>query len=577
MSSATPTDVAKSRGIVKNAPNLSKTNTYGEGSGPTDGLNDRQILLDWYWRFYRCLNYAPRNYDWNGHQITSPEETDIIAQSGVIPAGFYDAGKTLPLKFRRPSAPYYLAKVVVARFTALLFSKKRQPQILCDDIDTQDWLRGFADEARLWTRAIKMRNFGGGMGSVAVGFKFVNGKPYVEVHDARWCDPTFEDRETLVVEKFEKRYTYPEQVRDPETGEWVEEWFWYRRVIDATTDTVWPKVKAEHGREPDWPREAFEQVVHDFGECPVVWIQNEEVDDSIDGDPDCHGIFDLIEAIDELLSQGHRGAKHNCDPTVGIASDAEFDEVNKGSGHALQVEKGGRLEYLEMSGSGIERAQKLADDLEKRALVIARTVLDDPDKSAIKTATEIEKRYTAMLERADVFREQYGDRGLKRLLEMVLRAARKLSTTKVVGQDTDLPKIVQTVIELPKLRVQKDKTKPATFVDRKLGSGERVDLKWPDYFTPTLDARLKGVQAAGAAYQTYKIIDERTAVEFIKEYMGIEDVEAVLEALETRRAEAQAEFESKTAGMLNGLTAPKMPPNPSKIVPNPPKPAKALK
>ena len=324
MSSATRTDVAKARGIVQNIPKMDNDSSCG----PTDALSPRQIELDKNWRHYRCQNYDARSYDWNGCQITGQAETDVIANSGVIPAGFYDAGQTLPLKFRKPNAPYYLAKVIVDRFTSLLFSKKRHPRITCEDPRTENWLNGFAEATRLWAQAIQMRTYGGAQGAVALGFKFVNGKPHVEVHDPRWCQPDFEDRAMLTVARFEKRYQYPETVRN-EDGEWEEQFFWYRRLIDEDCDIVWPKVKVESADEPAWENERYSRVDHNFGECPIIWIQNNPVEDAIDGDSDCHGTYDTLEEIDALLSQATRGTKANCDPTLGVSSDAEFDDIKR--------------------------------------------------------------------------------------------------------------------------------------------------------------------------------------------------------------------------------------------------------
>src|SRR5574337_67053 len=273
------------------------------------GLSPRQLELNDLWSWYRCQHYDTRKVDWDGRERVVGIDREAIATAGFIPPGFYDAGgQNLPLKFRRPSSPYALAKVVVDRFTGLLFSERRHPQIRCEgDPDTEDYMTALADVGRLWPAMILARTYGGAMGSVAIGFQYVNGKPVFEVHDPRWCVPEFKDRLELKLESIEKRYQYPVEKRD-EQGRWVEVPHWYRRTIDEKSDVLYEPVEVpDDGSEPEWTEQA--RVDHNLGFCPVVWVQNLPVQDSVDGDPDCLGIFDMIEAIDSLIGQANALSK----------------------------------------------------------------------------------------------------------------------------------------------------------------------------------------------------------------------------------------------------------------------------
>jgi hypothetical protein len=306
MSSATRVDMNATRNLIGGLQ------VVNEGDGPTDHLSPRQRELDRLWRYYRCTNYEGRKYDWDGRENLDHLEHESFAMQGTTPPGYYDAGgATTPLKFRKPTAPYYLGRVIPDRFTGMLFGRKRRPRVTVDDPKTEDWLLGFAQATRFWSQWIKARTFGGGMGTTCVGFAFRKGRPSVEVHDPRWCFPEFSDRATHELRKLEKRYQYPDEVKNGD-GEWETKWFWYRRVIDAETDTVWPRVPVEGNQEPVWTQYPSNKVTHGFGEVPAVWIQNQPVDDDIDGDPDCHGIYEQIEEIDALWSQAGRGTKANC-------------------------------------------------------------------------------------------------------------------------------------------------------------------------------------------------------------------------------------------------------------------------
>lgn len=550
MSSGTKADVAEVGRALRSG------GQYDAEAGANLGLTPRQAELNHYWSYFRCANYEARSVDWSGHQVESHLEREAIASGGFIPPGFYDAsGATMPLKYRRPMAPYYLGRVIVNRFTGLLFGASRHPKVMVEgDPDTEDWLDGFVRVTRLWARMTMARTYGGAMGSVGMGFKFVSGRPKIEVHDPRWCTPEFVDRSELIVRQLEKRYMYPATIRDPMTGEYVEAWFWYRRIIDEDRDVVWPKVPVGDGAEPDWEGRYSVQkreVQHGFGFCPVVWIQNNPVQDDIDGDPDCHGIYDTIEAIDCLGSQGIRGTIANCDPTLVISSDGDMDGVAKGSDNAIHLPAGGEANYMEITGAGPKAAREQAAELKDQALEVARCVLDDTGDGQPKTATEIEKRYSSMIEQADQLREQYGEEGVKRLLEMVLRAVRQLGGTKTVTRDDGLPEIVRDVVRLPPRAIEDDAGN-VTYEPRKLGFSDYITLKWPPYFRPTLDDTNKAVAAAGAAKQ-FGLIDSEHATQFVASHFQIEDVQAVLETIEEVTDSAAASLEGQVMGRLMGV------------------------
>lgn len=544
MSSATKWDVGQVGSAIRKAPEVA-------AEPPPNPLSPRQMELDRLWRYYRCANYDNRRVDWNGKEHVGPFERDAIVQSGFLPPGFYDAGQQFPLKYRRPTAPYYLGKVIVDRFTGLLFSAKRHPKIVCtDDPDTESWLNGFVESTRLWARMIQARTLGGAMGAVGLGLKFVEGKPFVEVHDPRYTTPVFTDRETRVVRAVEKRYQFVDQVRDSE-GRWVEGWFWYRRIITATHDVVWPRVPAEqYGRwaEPDWEKEDRVVVAHDLGFCPVVWMHNREVQDDVDGDPDCHGIFDAIEAIDALVSQANRGVISNCDPTLLLTTDGAIDGLRKGSDNAVQLEKGGSAQYLEITGVGPRAAMEMASSLEKMAQRVARCVLDDNFSGPARTQAETQQNYSNMVEQADVLREQYGELGVKRLLSMALKAAARLGQPKSRYSDDGNHETIE--VSEVRLPPNKDGT------ERTLGFGETVELVWPDYYEPSAGEVLQAVQAAAQAKQG-GIIDGEHATRYVAGYFDIENVaEVSAKAEEAAQAEADAFAAQIQEQLARGETPP---------------------
>lgn len=512
-----------------------------EGGGEGSWLSDRQKHLTRLFLAFRAACYADRAYDWDGTPATDPEQKDSIAREGVLPPGFEMSDglmSQMPLQYRRPCSPVALGRVVPLKLTSMLFGSNKHPKIACDDPNTEDWLTGWAEVTRLWSKMKQARNLGGAMGSVGLGFKFVRGKPIVEVHDPRWCTPTFSDRSEQLVEKLEKRYQFSQQVRTPDGFETI--WFWYRRVINDEYDVIWPKVRVQDGEEPNWLSEKYEAARHNFGFCPIVWIQNTEVDEAIDGEEDLCGCWELVESIDMLNSQARKSAIANCDPTGWAASDAEFDSIRRGSGSFMQVEKGGSLNLLEMTGAGIEKACTLRDQMTEQLCTVARVTLDRNEGGPSRTVEEVEHVYSSMIERCDELREQYGELGIKRLLDMVLRAARMLAQTRTVEDETGIPRIVRGTIALPKRRAIDEISGQTVWLERKLGNGEQIELRWPRYYSPSQQSVGAAVTAAGDAKEK-GLIDAKHASEYVAENFGVENVQEMLGKIaKEKKAEASA-------------------------------------
>ncbi len=147
-----------------------------------------------------------------------------------------------------------------------------------------------------------------------------------------------------------------------------------------------------------------------------------------------------------------------------------------------------------------------------------------------------------------MLREQYGERGVKKLLEMVMLAARKHQTTWIDFSNPAVPQLVRGLIKLPKKRVINEDGS-ITWAIREIGMGEQIDLHWPSYFSPGLDTVAKAVTAAGEAKQ-YGLVAEETATKFVAEYFQVEDVRgevAKAKAAQAEMADAFAE-QSLSAG-----------------------------
>lgn len=535
-------------------------------------MTPRQLELNRIWAFYYTEQYAARATTWDGRPVMSDIERDMIARNTVLPPGFYDPGGKLddmPLSMRKPTAPYHLVRVVVNRFTGLLFSAAKHPQIRIAGMpQLQEWLEALIKSARLWIRFAFARTYGGSMGAVMVTFRFRNGKPVIEVHDPRWCTPHIVDRSTGEVDALEIRYMYPVEQRD-DKGILRQQLYWYRRTIDAQQDVLYQPAPVGDGDEPTWAVQ--EQVAHGFGEFPGVWIRNSQTEE-VDGEPDCHGEFDTQEAIDRLLSQADQGAVENCDPTLLLISDElKVTELKKGSRNAIKVEKGGSGEYLEMSGAGVEAALKVVEVHRRNFLEVVQCILDNEQGEGAMTATEIERRYSSMHERGDLFREQYGELGIKPLLGKIVRAVLKMRTNGAIDPTTQLRLVPQ--VSVPHGVDEKTGAPIEREVPTDLNNftDDMIELTWPQWIQrgPT-DANAAATAVAAAVGG--KVLDQESAVQYVAPYFNVDDPAAALARLqsETGMMDAQLMDQLMRAQQPAGPTHGQPGGQPGSITPPPP-------
>jgi hypothetical protein len=208
-----------------------------------------------------------------------------------------------------------------------------------------------------------------------------------------------------------------------------------------------------------------------------------------------------------------------------------------------------------MNGAGIETAMGLAEKLEEKALTVARCVLDRNEGGVARSPDEVDHNYSAMIDQADILREQYGELGIQRLLEKVLRAAHKMMVgsidrgLRVVGEPEPNPKLVRQKIQLPKRKqIVDEENGTFEYVERELGDGEQVELVWPDYFTPSSTEIAAVVDAAGKAKTMYGLLDLEHAVGAVAAYFHVENVAALVKRLKDDQAAQQQAQQAMMGG-----------------------------
>lgn len=526
------------------------------------GLSPRQQAMTELWADYCGTRWANCKYDWDGSAVSEGLERTAIEYSGVMRGDAATHADDLPIKYRRPSAPVHLEKVIVDRFTGLLFGKGLRPTVnALGDEDTDDWLQGAIEGAGFWVKMILTKQYGGATGTAPIGFAFRDGEIQFETSNPIWLRPKWKDRRQHKLESLEKLMPFPKEEYDAGKKCWLTNWYWYRRVIDEQFDTVFDEVLIPDNGDPvEWTFKPENRVEHGFGFVPWEWVQNLPDEEDDDGEHDFAGISDLTTSMAHLNSQAHKAITCNLDPTavLKMLAGRDYDVLRKGSSHPLRMEIGKdgaeTAEYLEAALPALGSVLAFVNFDRSAALEIAQCVIDHPDGNN-RTATEMRQRMGPMLNKADVQREMYGG-GITRLFTKLLTAARMVTAAKPDETRPDIPNATQAgVIRVPDRAVKDEHGKVVKLVPRKLGKGGVVAVTWPEYFEAGAVEKQAVVQQITAG-RAARILPLRRAVEAMATVFPMPDVDAALLELE---AEEQARIDGFNSPVTDGMDPEDMP------------------
>lgn len=511
--------------------------------GPGDGggfkaraflQSERVLALGRRESYYRCTHHDWKMFDFEGRMIQPGPPTSQPLLSAQ-PAPWY-----VPLRLRRPTAPYRLARVIVNSFTSLLFGHGRWPAIKNPDEQVEDYARELARAANLRSVMIRGRNLGGSVGTVGFSYRFWNGKPKVEVHNGKHlCVHEWEDQNELIPAHVSEIYTYPKDVYDEQKRRYVQKWYWFRQDWTPMADVAFQECEYENDKDPTWVIDDENTVVHNDGCAHFVWCQNlpEEDQSQIDGQPDYAEQYEVFESLDVLKSVVVRGSTLNLDPTLVLKLDPDIVQrtgIKKGSDNSLLVGLSGDAKYMELQGNSVNVGIQLIDRLRDAALESAQCVVPDPDKigNAAHSRQGLKTIYEPMLSKADVLRVQYG-RAIERIIEGLCRSAYNHTGYEPIVDDTGVPtgeEVHYTVDLPPKVRTEPELDEDGAptgaetifYDERTPPEPERlvdVELDWPDYFNPTADDRQKDIGTLGAAV-TQRVMPQQSAVEEVAQMYG---------------------------------------------------------
>lgn len=460
--------------------------------------SERYRMLDRKATYYTCTQHDFKKHDFDGRAM--PEGNPLLGQPNLasVQSDWY-----VPLRMRRPSAPYRLARVIVDSFTNLVFGYQRWPTIrVPGDSDAEEFVRALVDESGLRTLMIRARTIGGSTGSVGLSWRFFNGKPIVQAHQPRSIYiHEWEDIDRLIPAHVIEIYKFSRNEWDPQKQKFVINWYWFRRDWTPKADIAYKEVRFDQATDPDWQIDEEKSHIHGDGFCHFVWIQNlpTENPENIDGNADYEGLYENFDSLDLLHSTLVRGTTLNLDPTLVLKLDPDIMQrtgMRKGSDNALVVGETGDAHYMELQGSSVQVGTQLFTKMRESTLEVAQCVVPDPNQigAAGTSSVALKVVYAPMLGKADILREQY-ERGIADLLTQMLNSARNMDANPTIEEQENGEMIEQRyVLDLPPRLERKDVLDEAgeptgekedTFVEQTPGRSSRITFDWGDYFLPT--------------------------------------------------------------------------------------------
>jgi hypothetical protein len=513
-------------------------------------------------RYYACSQHDAKRYDFDGRMIQAGSDWQTLSQPflSMAKSDYY-----VPLKKRRPSAPYRIGRKIVNSFTNMVFGEGRFPDVVVSgDEDTQEFVKALIEETKLELKMSQLRTLGGSVGKAGLSWCYHDGLPYVQVHNGKniyvheWAS-----KHRNIPKHVTEVYQYPKTHWDSEKKRLVTELWWHRQDWTLTADVVYEDCKVQGSAEPQWVIDESATAIHNDGFCHFVYVENLPAIEGNDGITDYDGVYEQMDMIDMLMSVIARGGINNLDPTLKLKMDPEIIDgggsfqISKGSDNAIVTGKDGDASYLELGGTSITSGLQLYETMRQQVLETTECVIPDPDKIAAAGTSSVALKmlYAPMLGKCGNLRTQYGDAILE-LLRQMLTVAQRMYEPKVEQDEGGEEVEVVSTLQLKDVTwdepILDEEGNPSGEYETKSrpqhpGECQSLELSWGPYFNPTSDDQQKTSALLTQATSGQQFCSTKTATEVFAGVLGrdpIKMVDELVKESEAREAEQQAQFAS---------------------------------
>jgi hypothetical protein len=444
----------------------------------------------------------------------------------ALPHDFHEertpSGEYIPLRLRRPSVRYAMARIITEDSVALLFSEGHFPTIDSPDRTTRDTIAALVKATRLNEVMIDAA-LRGSIGSVAILLRVLAGRPFFSAMDTVNLTPAWRPDAPDTLAAVTERYKLPGSAfitagyTLPDLGAT----YWFTRRWDDTTET-WYLPQLITDTTPPTPDPA-RSVTHGLGFVPIIWVRNlpgpSWTEDPADGACTFRAAIETSIEIDYQLSQTGRGLKYSSDPTLLIKEPAGIEgDMIRGAGNALIVSERGDAKLLEIGGTASAAVIEYVRTLREFALESVHGNRADASRlSAATSGRALELMNQGLLWLADNLRISYGEGALLALARMLLRVGHQYRL-RLAG--TDLPKL--------------DPSVP-------------LSLIWPRWYPPTAEDRQHDAQTL-ATLTSSGLLSPETAIKSLADTYDIEDIPAELTRIKASLPTPPAPSHSSPSG-----------------------------
>lgn len=357
----------------------------------------------------------------------------------ALPYEFHDerssSGEYIPLRQRRPSVRYALARIVVEDSVALLFSEGHFPVVASPDVAVREAIASIARDCKL-NQVMTEAAIRGSVGSSCVLLRILRGRVFLDVLDTTWLTPTWDPGEPDALLSVVERYKVPgaDLLAAGYDGIEAGGQYWFQRRWDREEE-VWFLPQAI-GSMTEMVADPARTVHHGLGFVPLVWIRNLPGGIAPDGACTFRSAVETGIEIDYQLSQAGRGLKYSSDPTLLIKEPAGLEgELVRSAGNALVVSEKGDARLLEIGGTAAGAVLDYVRMLRELALESVHGNRADASRlGAPASGRALEMMNQGLIWLADNLRVSYGEGGIIPICRMILTAARRYPL-RVEGRD----------------------------------------------------------------------------------------------------------------------------------------------
>ncbi len=322
------------------------------------------------------------------------------------------------IRDRVPKIIFPFAKLLCDRLSAKLLGKSVFPRFTIEeDPDTEELIKLIIKQSNFKAKMLTAAKEYCAKGSVFIRFKLADGAVSVEQFNPKWVFPKFDANNNLIFARIQ--YVFKDEEDLDERGKPKEKWF--RMELGPQKDVLFdnPEFKAEE--EPEF--KAVSTVDHNLGFVQGEWLRTQDLKFMIDGEGIVEQIFDFIDAMNYNFSQSDRAVSYALDPqliTSGM-DEEEIDKLIKSSSKGWHLGREGTADFLEIEGSGIQRAEETRNDFSQRMQDITRIIILDPEKTVghAESGKAMEVLHAPMIELIDEMRPNL-EKGLVALLQKML-------------------------------------------------------------------------------------------------------------------------------------------------------------